>query len=160
MPGGFGALILRPDALPDTNPPLFRARDRLNGVLDCTPPRQRNIYYVLTRLIICPIFKVRYESKGLTDRFWSSHYFVAFNVHRWNRLRTLCDTNKKLGVILEISADLPSDDVLDRWFGEPVRGAVVPTSIFLTNKKGFPVLSRPHQNLIRRLFKVITCNKF
>ena len=34
MPGGFGALLLRPDALPDANPPLSRAWDRLSGVLD------------------------------------------------------------------------------------------------------------------------------
>ena len=39
MPGGFGALLLRLDALPDANPPLFRAC----CVLDCTPLRQRNI---------------------------------------------------------------------------------------------------------------------
>ena len=39
MLGGFGALLLRPDALPDANPPLFRGWDRLSGVLDCTPPR-------------------------------------------------------------------------------------------------------------------------
>ena len=40
MPGAFGALPLRPDALPDANPSLFRAGDRLSGVLDCTPLRQ------------------------------------------------------------------------------------------------------------------------
>ena len=34
MPGGVGALLLRPDALPDANPPLFQAWDRLSGVLD------------------------------------------------------------------------------------------------------------------------------
>ena len=39
---GSGALLLRPDALPDTNPPLFRAWDRLSGVLDCAPLRQRS----------------------------------------------------------------------------------------------------------------------
>ena len=42
MPGGFGALPLRPDALPDTNPPLLWTWDRLSGVLDGTPLRQRN----------------------------------------------------------------------------------------------------------------------
>ena len=40
MPGGFGALLLRPEALPDANPPLFRAWDWLRGVLDCTPLRR------------------------------------------------------------------------------------------------------------------------
>lgn len=42
----------------------------------------------------------------------------------------------------EITEDLPSRDVLLRWLGEPIKAIVVPTSIFLTNKKGYPVLSR------------------
>ena len=33
--GGFGALLLWPDALPDANPPLFQAWDQLIGVLGC-----------------------------------------------------------------------------------------------------------------------------
>ncbi|GCC45243.1 hypothetical protein chiPu_0029336, partial [Chiloscyllium punctatum] len=55
---------------------------------------------------------------------------------------------------LDVGADLPSDSVIDRWLGEPIKAAVLPTSIFLTNKKGFPVLSKMHQNLIYRLFKL------
>ena len=39
MPGGFGALLLRPDALSDANPPLFPGLGRHSGVLDCTPLR-------------------------------------------------------------------------------------------------------------------------
>lgn len=74
---------------------------------------------------------------------------------RWNRFRTLCDSNKKIGVVLEVTADLPPDDVIDRWFGEPIKAAVLSTNLFLTNKKGFPVLSRAHQNVVKRIFKVI-----
>lgn len=72
----------------------------------------------------------------------------------WNRLRTLCDSNKKVGVILELTADLPSDQEIERWTGEPVKALVVPTSIYVTNKKGFPVLSRAHQNVIRTFIKL------
>lgn len=39
----------------------------------------------------------------------------------WNNLRTVCDFNPNVGVCLEITADLPSDDVLAKWLGEPVR---------------------------------------
>ena len=49
---------------------------------------------------------------------------------------------------------MPSAEAIDRWLGEPLRAAILPTSIFLTNKKGFPVLSRPHQRLLGRLLKV------
>uniref|UniRef100_A0A3B3SD68 Protein arginine N-methyltransferase 5 n=1 Tax=Paramormyrops kingsleyae TaxID=1676925 RepID=A0A3B3SD68_9TELE len=58
------------------------------------------------------------------------------------------------GTAIEIGADMPSDDVIDKWLGEPIKAAVLPTSIFLTNKKGFPVLSKAHQRIIFRLFKL------
>ena len=41
-----------------------------------------------------------------------------------------------------------------RWLGEPIRSAVLPTSIWLSNKKGFPVLSRAHQQLVKSLVKL------
>ena len=78
------------------------------------------------------------------------HYICC----RWNTIRTICDSNKKIGIALEITADLPSVEVLDRWCGEPIKCAMVPTSIFLTNRKGFPVLSKAHQTLLKKLFKV------
>lgn len=55
---------------------------------------------------------------------------------------------------IEVGADMPSDAVIDKWLGEPIKAAILPTSIFLTNKKGFPVLSKAHQRIIFRLFKV------
>ena len=79
---------------------------------------------------------------------------ISVFVFRWNRLITLCDRHKKIGLALEITADLPSSEVMERWYGEPVRAAFISTSVFMTNKKGFPVLSKEHQKVIKRLFKV------
>uniref|UniRef100_A0AAY5EXN2 Protein arginine N-methyltransferase 5 n=1 Tax=Electrophorus electricus TaxID=8005 RepID=A0AAY5EXN2_ELEEL len=56
--------------------------------------------------------------------------------------------------LARIGADMPSDAVIDKWLGEPIKAAILPTSIFLTNKKGFPVLSKAHQRIIFRLFKL------
>ena len=70
----------------------------------------------------------------------------------WNRMRCYCDFNTRLNVCLTLTADLPSSAELSRWMGEPVKGCVIPTSVFLTNDKGFPVLSRSHQNFILQLF--------
>lgn len=64
-----------------------------------------------------------------------------------NKTTFLCEA-------VEMGADLPSDAVIDKWLGEPIKAAILPTSIFLTNKKGFPVLSKAHQRVIFRLFKV------
>ncbi|KAM7321589.1 hypothetical protein ACRRTK_019681 [Alexandromys fortis] len=72
----------------------------------------------------------------------------------WHNFRTLCDYSKRIAVALEIGADLPSNHVIDRWLGEPIKAAILPTSIFLTNKKGFPVLSKVQQRLIFRLLKL------
>ncbi|KAM6453502.1 protein arginine N-methyltransferase 5 [Liasis olivaceus] len=72
----------------------------------------------------------------------------------WHNFRTLCDYNKRVAVALEVGPDLPSNHVIDRWLGEPIKAAILPTSIFLTNKKGFPVLSKMHQRLVFRLLKL------
>ncbi len=55
---------------------------------------------------------------------------------------------------LEFTANVCSELELERWLGEPVKCLVIPTSIFLTNAKGFPVLSKLHQAYFRRFFKV------
>eukprot|EP00931_Biecheleriopsis_adriatica_P047067 TRINITY_DN27105_c0_g1_i1.p1 TRINITY_DN27105_c0_g1~~TRINITY_DN27105_c0_g1_i1.p1 ORF type:complete len:612 (+),score=103.58 TRINITY_DN27105_c0_g1_i1:109-1944(+) len=72
----------------------------------------------------------------------------------WNRLRLLCELNPRLQVSLELTADLPeSDQELFRWLAEPVRSVFVPSDIFLTNKQGFPVLSKRHKNFMMQLFR-------
>lgn len=55
---------------------------------------------------------------------------------------------------VEIGPDMPSEAVMEKWLGEPIKAAILPTSIFLTNKKGFPVLSKAHQQVVFSLFKV------
>ncbi|XP_077414471.1 protein arginine N-methyltransferase 5 [Vanacampus margaritifer] len=72
----------------------------------------------------------------------------------WHSFRTLCDYNKRVCLAIEVGADIPSETVIDKWFGEPIKAAILPTSIFLTNKTGFPVLSKAHQRIIVRLFKL------
>uniref|UniRef100_A0A673XMK7 Protein arginine N-methyltransferase 5 n=1 Tax=Salmo trutta TaxID=8032 RepID=A0A673XMK7_SALTR len=67
---------------------------------------------------------------------------------------TLCDYNKRICLAIEVGADMPTNAVIDKWLGEPIKAAILPTRIFLTNKKGFPVLSKAHQQIIFRLFKL------
>jgi len=56
--------------------------------------------------------------------------------------------------VLELSAEMPDEGVLERWRGEPLKAVIVPTSIFLTNRKGFPTLSKRHQSFLLQLFSV------
>jgi protein arginine N-methyltransferase 5 len=72
---------------------------------------------------------------------------------RWNTLRNLCSHNSRIKIALEIPGDLPEGASLDRWFSEPIASVIVPKKIFLTNKNGYPVLSKRHQELVRKLFK-------
>ncbi|KAL8574524.1 hypothetical protein ACOMHN_005901 [Nucella lapillus] len=72
----------------------------------------------------------------------------------WNKFRTLCDLTKRIDLVLEVTADIPSEEIIERWLAEPLKAIVVSTKLFLTNKKGYPVLSKPHQTLMRRLFRL------
>ncbi|KAL4219133.1 Protein arginine N-methyltransferase 5 [Mactra antiquata] len=72
----------------------------------------------------------------------------------WNTFRTMCDTNKRVSVALELTEDLPDERSLQRWLSEPIKAVVLSTKLFLTNKKGYPVLSKAHQGFLRSLFKL------
>jgi protein arginine N-methyltransferase 5 len=75
--------------------------------------------------------------------------------HWWNSMRNLCSHHKKFSPVLELnSKDVPSEEICNRWLGEPLKAVIVPTHIFLTNNKGFPVLSREYQVFLKKLFKL------
>lgn len=73
--------------------------------------------------------------------------------HWWNNFRSTANFEKKLSLALELTADLPDSDEIDRWLGEPIKCLVVPTHLFMTNKKGFPVLPKSHQVAIRQFLR-------
>lgn len=75
----------------------------------------------------------------------------------WSTFSAACDYHKSVYLALELSVDLPDQRELDRWLGEPIKAVIAPTSIFLTNKSGYPVLSRPHQVFINKLFDLDAC---
>ena len=41
-----------------------------------------------------------------------------------------------------------------RWKGEPVKAILLPTTTFTSNKRGYPVLSKRHQELIATFFRL------
>ncbi|XP_031102890.1 protein arginine N-methyltransferase 1.5 isoform X1 [Ipomoea triloba] len=70
----------------------------------------------------------------------------------WNAFRALCEHHIQLSVALDVLPSLPSVNSLLRWFGEPVRAAIVNTNSFLTNARGYPCLSKRHQKLLTGFF--------
>lgn len=74
----------------------------------------------------------------------------------WNDFRTQCDYDRRLGVALDlcdVKHFLPIWE-LNRWIGEPVKALVIPTSFFLLNQHGKPVLSRAHQDIIKKFMTI------
>lgn len=66
----------------------------------------------------------------------------------WNKFRSYADYCSKFKVALEMSADLPSEEELLRWLGEPVEMLIIPSDIFINNPKNYPVLSKAHQSVV------------
>ncbi|XP_050312352.1 protein arginine N-methyltransferase 5 [Anthonomus grandis grandis] len=74
----------------------------------------------------------------------------------WNDFRTLCDYDKRVGLVLEVpeAKDVPPADEVDRWIGEPVKALVFKASHFLINHYGKPVLPKALQDLVRRFMTI------
>lgn len=66
----------------------------------------------------------------------------------------MCNHSTKLGVLLEVQSEVPRLEEVLRWHGEPVKALLLPTSAFLTNKRGYPTLSKAHQELLTRFFQM------
>ena len=71
----------------------------------------------------------------------------------WNQFRLFCDSPSNLYVSLQFTEDMCDSKICDLWLGEPVKTVEIPASIFLTNKKGFPVLSKAHKALLVKLME-------
>lgn len=72
--------------------------------------------------------------------------------YAWNTLRTMSEFSTQISAALLVTEDLPCDAVLERWTGEPVKAAILPTSLFVANKAGYPVLLPRHKAFARALF--------
>ncbi|EEH58924.1 uncharacterized protein MICPUCDRAFT_45363 [Micromonas pusilla CCMP1545] len=72
---------------------------------------------------------------------------------RWANLRAMCEGHPQLSACLEVGASLPPAAELRRWVGEPVKAVVLNADAFITNKRGFPVLPKRHQEFITTMLQ-------
>lgn len=92
--------------------------------------------------------------------------------HSWDELRHGCEHSARLGVMLDLPAKIDSDPfnggggdgggvgegehpavaALRRWVGEPLKAVFLPSAAFLANRRGFPSLTRVHQELLQVAF--------
>lgn len=72
--------------------------------------------------------------------------------HWWDQFRSNINTEKRVNVVLVLDKEFPNADRLRRWIGEPVKALVISTNLFLVNKKGFPVLPKSVQSVVKAFF--------
>lgn len=77
--------------------------------------------------------------------------------HWWNKFRSYSDYNGRFQLALELTADLPTPDVLLRWMGETVELLIIPTSLFITNRNNYPVLPFAHKNAALKFLARTNC---
>ena len=134
----------------------FMSHTKVFGVL-IEVPEKRGAAVHVARLIN------RQEGKGgnlflsfsIQDRDWkrastrSNSEGEDMSSDAWKDYSTIRSlSRKKVMLALEVSADLPSVEEQRRWAGEGIRFLILSTSVFQTNKKGFPVLSKALQTFV------------
>ncbi|WFD35753.1 type II protein arginine methyltransferase [Malassezia cuniculi] len=71
----------------------------------------------------------------------------------WETIQTLCGYHTSLFVALDLSMPLPPATSIARWNAEPVSLLWLPSTSFLANARGYPVLSKSAQSLVRQLIR-------
>ncbi|XP_050527464.1 protein arginine N-methyltransferase 5-like [Daktulosphaira vitifoliae] len=101
-----------------------------------------------------------YLDSAMSLQFWIKVPVVSPLIqdtwHKWTKFMSLTRNTDRIKLALEIGLELPDSNTLFRWLGEPVTALIVNAQSFLTNKKGFPVLSRQHQDFVKKMFNIGT----
>ncbi|OLL25799.1 Protein arginine N-methyltransferase skb1 [Neolecta irregularis DAH-3] len=113
----------------------------LKSALGCSTHAQVSVHL--------PISEEDFQSSPTLEKTIQSDPLSLWEV--WNTIRSVCDYHPRLSVALQIPPRLPVNPVvLNRWFTEPIKALVISSNTFLSNAKGFPVLSKTHQLMITR----------
>lgn len=72
---------------------------------------------------------------------------------RFLQFKALCHHSVKIAVVLELGANLPSQEILDRFWGETVHAVHLSIDLFVTNSQKYPVLSKRHQQVVKQYMR-------
>lgn len=136
----------------------------VNNIVIAGPRRRANIaqyaHAVASVLTTSPYIQFHIDLSLVEDESANadtgnlSHIYDSYAMwDLWNTVRSVCKYNPRLSLSLKIPPKLPNMDIQTRWFTEPIRILNIQASIYVPNAKGFPVLSKSHQNLINRYMK-------
>ena len=73
---------------------------------------------------------------------------------RYLELKHLVEHSVYLSVMIVLGSDLPNRKIIDRFFGEKLFAVQLATRSFISNQKGYPVLSKVHQEICKQFMKV------
>eukprot|EP01084_Bolivina_argentea_P162481 282759_1 len=97
---------------------------------------------------IISAFKSRGQMTGIIPISFSSNGWKL-----WKTLSRLLRDIKTVRPALVIEQNVPSKELVQQWFAEGVQIFFLSENVFLSNKKGFPVLSKAHQKLLHRFLR-------
>lgn len=98
-----------------------------------------------------------YVNSAVLIQFWILVPIINLKTDPWKKWTKFISSIRNINRIklaLEVGPELPSKEELDRWLGEPVAAIIIQSKTFITNKKGYPVLSKPHQEFIKKMFNI------
>ncbi|VVC27139.1 Protein arginine N-methyltransferase PRMT5,Protein arginine N-methyltransferase,PRMT5 arginine- [Cinara cedri] len=98
-----------------------------------------------------------YQNSAILIQIWMLVPIVNSNIDPWIKWTKFISSVRNISnmkLVLEIGSKLPSNEELDRWLGEPVAAIIIKSSVFLMNKKGYPVLPKLHQEFIKKMFNI------
>lgn len=102
------------------------------------------------------------QEAGASFQLWVPVLLDSVSIRRWQRIISSCQYPALVGVLLEIPPVVGDPRkfmseqmaLLHNLIGcGPIKTFCIRTSLFLTNKQGFPTLSKPHQYIIEYLLK-------
>lgn len=98
-----------------------------------------------------------YLNSAVLIQFWTSVPVFSLKIDpwkKWTKFISLIRNVNRMKLALEVGPELPSNEELDRWLGEPVAALIIQAKSFITNKKGYPVLPKRHQEFIKKMFNI------
>ncbi|KAJ4476233.1 PRMT5 arginine-N-methyltransferase-domain-containing protein, partial [Lentinula aciculospora] len=103
---------------------------------------------ILEPAVTVPLSPSSLNRPSSSQALLESHIDAAWET--WDLIRSICDYNIRLALALDLTPPLPnSPGVLSKWAAEAVRYIFLPSSTFIANAKGYPVLPKPTQTFIR-----------
>lgn len=115
------------------------------------------VNFILAGALLVEMPIIDYENQWCKDPTDIDEIASIDTWHWWNAFRTYSDYNVRFQLALELTADLPSSDVILRWMGETVELVIIPIDLFIFNRNNYPVLPCRHKEVALKFLKMTNC---